>query len=357
MDTELSDFLEQLKSQDFSAKVISVRGRFHHDVHIDSVAHLAKLCVQDARFRLPDTEIWSPLPLRSNVNGEIIENISRIHEVALESILVKPSLWSLTVSSVIEETQGGFDGQLTFSAIGTDQFVPRLIKNRLVDLPSSSSRLSSNGECGRAEDEATNTQIKTNTSPTALPIAITGMGCRYAQADSPELLWEMLRLGKTAVSLLPNKRFNMDKLAREPKGPFFGNYLANPDVFDHRFFGISAREAEAMDPQQRLLLQVAYESMESAGYCGLKKANLPTDIGCYVGVGSDDYTDNVGSVNSNAFSATGTLQAFNSGRISHFFGWSGPSIVVDTACSSAAVAIHMACKVSYYSNAPNDAVL
>ncbi|KAJ5890374.1 Acyl transferase/acyl hydrolase/lysophospholipase [Penicillium subrubescens] len=344
MDTELSDFLEQLKSQDFSAKVISVRGRFHHDVHIDSVAHLAKLCVQDARFRLPDTEIWSPLPLRSNVNGEIIENISRIHEVALESILVKPSLWSLTVSSVIEETQGGFDGQLTFSAIGTDQFVPRLIKNRLVDLPSSSSRLSSNGECGRAEDEATNTQIKTNISPTALPIAITGMGCRYAQADSPELLWEMLRLGKTAVSLLPNKRFNMDKLAREPKGPFFGNYLANPDVFDHRFFGISAREAEAMDPQQRLLLQVAYESMESAGYCGLKKANLPTDIGCYVGVGSDDYTDNVGSVNSNAFSATGTLQAFNSGRISHFFGWSGPSIVVDTACSSAAVAIHMACK-------------
>jgi hypothetical protein len=362
MDTELSDFMEQLISQDFSAKVISLRGRFHHDTHITSVTYLAKLCELDARFRLPDTPIRCHLPLRSNVNGEIVENISSIHELALESILVKPSLWYLTVSSVVKETQSGIDEQVTFTAIGADQFVPRVIKNRLVELPS----LKSNDYCGisgqskeinhgfdLAEDGATNTQMKASASPTAVPIAITGMGCRYAQADSPELLWEMLQLGKTAVGPLPNQRFNMDKLAREPKGPFFGNYLANPDVFDHRFFGISAREAEAMDPQQRLLLQVAYESMESAGYCGLKKANLPTDIGCYVGVGSDDYTDNIGSVNSNAFSATGTLQAFNSGRISHFFGWSGPSVVVDTACSSAAVAIHMACKVRYDFKASN----
>ena len=100
-----------------------------------------------------------------------------------------------------------------------------------------------------------------------------------------------------------------------------------------------------MDPQQRLLLEVAYEAMESAGYCGLRASDVPKDVGCYVGVGSDDYTANVGSVHANAYSATGTLQAFNSGRISHHFGWSGPSLIVDSACSSAAVAVHLACKV------------
>ncbi|KUL81855.1 hypothetical protein ZTR_09738 [Talaromyces verruculosus] len=356
-DSELLDMMEQLKSQDLSAKVIDLRGRFHHNVHTTSVTYLGRLCEVDARFRMPDTAVPCRLPLRSNVDGDITDNVSKIHEVALESILVKPSLWALTVSSAFDKTQDMLDERLGFIAIGTNQFVPRSIKSRLIDLARSPSQPRSKDYCrvanqvnelnhafDRVEGEAMNTGVNTNASPTAIPIAITGMGCRYAQADSPELLWDLLKLGRTAVGPLPNRRFNMDKLSREPKGPFFGNFLANPNVFDHRFFGISAREAEAMDPQQRLLLQVAYEAMESAGYCGLKKAELPTDIGCYVGVGSDDYTANVGSVNSNAFSATGTLQAFNSGRISHFFGWSGPSIVVDTACSSAAVAIHMACK-------------
>lgn len=69
-------------------------------------------------------------------------------------------------------------------------------------------------------------------------------------------------------------------------------------------------------------------------------------MGCYLGVGSVDYEENVASDNAGAFSATGTLRAFISGRISHFFGWTGPSITFDTACSSSAVAIHTASKIS-----------
>lgn len=100
-----------------------------------------------------------------------------------------------------------------------------------------------------------------------------------------------------------------------------------------------------MDPQQRLLLQVAYEAVESSGYFG-RGGYRPTDVGCYVGVGTDDYCDNVASHPANAFSATGTLRAFISGRVSHYFGWDGPSMTMDTACSSAAVSIHTACKES-----------
>ncbi|KAJ5866964.1 CAZyme family CE10 [Penicillium rubens] len=344
----VDDLIKELGSHGLSVKIIDLKGRFHHASHITAVQYLSSLCDTDDRLRLAGTGTCV-LPLRSNVDGHLIGKISDIHKIALESILTKPSQWAMTVSAAVEHSRETND-DLSLAAIGTGQFVPRLVRNRVLDHTNNSlwdtkHEMLPNGI--HKSSFPTESMQSTNMAAmagTATPIAITGMGCRYAQADSPEQLWEMLELGQCGVSALPNERFKMDKLRREPKGPFWGNYLANPDVFDHRFFGISAREADAMDPQQRLLLQVGCEAMESAGYCGLRNPNVPTDIGCYVGVGSDDYTENVGSTHANAFSATGTLQAFCTGRLSHYFGWTGPSVVVDTACSSAAVSIHLACK-------------
>ena len=349
----MDDLTKELGGHGLSVKIIDLKGRFHHSRHVTAVQYLAGLCETDDRFRPART---SPcvLPLRSNVDGHMIGKRSAIYKTALESILTKPSQWAMTVSAAFEQVRET-DGDLGFVAIGTGQFVPRLVRTRVLD--HTNNKWSDTKQDARLPNgihkpsSATGSGSSIGTAiigPTVTPIAITGMGCRYAQADSPEQLWEMLELGRCGVNALPNERFKMDKLLREPKGPFWGNYLASPDVFDHRFFGISAREAEAMDPQQRLLLQVGYEAMESAGYCGIRSSNMPTDIGCYVGVGSDDYTDNVGSSNANAFSATGTLQAFCTGRLSHYFGWTGPSVVVDTACSSAAVSIHLACKVTFH---------
>ena len=178
-------------------------------------------------------------------------------------------------------------------------------------------------------------------------VAVIGIACRFPQADSVEEYWQLISSGKTAFAKFPVERFNPTDIDREPKvANFWGNFLRHPDEFDHRFFGISGREANTMDPQQRLALQVAYEALESSGCCSLPSEKQATDVGCYLGVGSVDYEDNVASENANAFSATGTLRAFISGRISHYFGWTGPSITFDTACSSSAVAIHTACKVS-----------
>lgn len=180
-------------------------------------------------------------------------------------------------------------------------------------------------------------------------IAIIGMACRYPEADSLEEFWELLSSGTSVARPLPEDRFKASELSREPKEPFWGNFLDHPDLFDHRFFNISGREARSMDPQQRLLLQVAYEALESSGYFGIHSSpdgSAASDVGCYVGVGSVDYGDNVGSHDATAFSALGTLRAFISGRVSHYFGWNGPSITYDTACSSAAVAIHSAVTVS-----------
>ncbi|RMD44083.1 hypothetical protein DV735_g971, partial [Chaetothyriales sp. CBS 134920] len=167
----------------------------------------------------------------------------------------------------------------------------------------------------------------------------------FPDADFLEEFWQLLISGGTSISKVPIERFDPADISREPKlGSYWGNFLRQPDAFDHRFFGISGREAKSMDPQQRLALQVAYEALESSGHCSLPPGKQERDVGCYLGVGSVDYEENVASENANAFSATGTLRAFISGRISHFFGWEGPSITFDTACSSSAAAIHTACK-------------
>lgn len=149
-------------------------------------------------------------------------------------------------------------------------------------------------------------------------VAIIGMACRYPEADSLDDFWALVNAGSCVIRQLPEDRFKASELIRQPKGPFWGGYLREPDVFDHRSFGISGREAKSMDPQQRVCLQVAYEAMESSGYCGLRSHEFDREVGCYIGVANDDYNCNVASHPINAFSLTGTLRTYISGRISHF---------------------------------------
>ncbi|KAF8215370.1 hypothetical protein K438DRAFT_1801130 [Mycena galopus ATCC 62051] len=119
-----------------------------------------------------------------------------------------------------------------------------------------------------------------------------------------------------------------------------GNFLDNVDEFDHRFFEISPREAKSMDPQQRILLHTAYEALENSGYVpNATPTSRPEMFGCYIGVATGDYVQNIRD-EIDVYYSTGTLRAFLSGRISFAMQLSGPSIVVDTACSSSNVAVY-----------------
>lgn len=177
-------------------------------------------------------------------------------------------------------------------------------------------------------------------------VAIVGMACKFPGAATLDEFWQVLSSGTSMIQRVPVERFPTEKLRRTStsKDPFWGNFLSDADAFDHRFFKKSSREATSMDPQQRLLLEVAYEAMQSSAYFGEAPSASKDDIGCFLGVGATDYGDNVASHSPNAFSAIGTLRAFLSGKISHYFGWTGPSITYDTACSSSAVAFHAACR-------------
>ena len=342
----LTTLMKAVADRGMSVRLLEVRGRYHHDCHESAVERIASLCECDHRFAFPDAQRLA-LPLRSTIDGAVITN-GPLHTALLRAILTERSRWHLTVSAVLEDACSK-NVHIQFIPIGAGSFVPPSVLRNEVSRPPTRPKIA-NG-CAPANTSPIDPVLTPSDTSSEgaegskFPIAIIGMGCRYPNADSPEELWELLEKGICAVQDLPESRFKISKLTRGPDGPFYGGLLRDPDAFDHRFFGISGREAKSMDPQQRVLLHVAYETLESSGYCGLRSDKLPNDIGCYVGVGAEDYGENVGSHPTNAFSATGTLRAFNSGRISHHFGWSGPSVVVDSACSSAAVSIHLACKV------------
>lgn len=82
--------------------------------------------------------------------------------------------------------------------------------------------------------------------------------------------------------------------------------------------------------------------MEQSGY--FNSPNPETRVGVYVGVCAADYEANIACYQPNAFSATGNLKSFIAGKISHYFGWTGPGLTIDTACSASAVAVHQACR-------------
>jgi hypothetical protein len=339
---DTSPFALQLSELGLSVHPIRLRGRYHNPVHKAAVQSLKELFRQDERFWFSAADRLA-LPLRSNADAELI-TAGNLHDIALECILLKPSLWYQNVAAAVATVRQRTNTNPAIFPVGTERVVPSSVTNSEIPKPKNiyAAPVSTHQPRNKIQNGEHTRVSHFNDSA----IAIVGMACRYPEADSLEDFWQLISAGKSAVRPVPDDRFSTSSLKREPKGPFWGNFLSNPDTFDHRFFSISGREAKSMDPQQRLLLQVAYEALESSGYFGPDTDPPPTDIGCYIGVGSVDYADNVACHDANAFSALGTLRAFISGRVSHQFGWSGPSITYDTACSSGAVAIHSAITVS-----------
>lgn len=175
-------------------------------------------------------------------------------------------------------------------------------------------------------------------------IAVVGMSIKVAGADDLEEFWKILCEGKSQHVEVPKERFGFETQWRDhdPKRKWYGNFMRDHDAFDNKFFKKTPREAASQDPQQRLILQAAYQAVEQSGY--FNKPDASTHVGCYLGVCSVDYENNIACHPANAFSATGTLRSFIAGKVSHYFGWTGPGLTIDTACSASAVAVHQACR-------------
>ncbi|OBJ72584.1 type I polyketide synthase [Mycobacterium sp. 1274756.6] len=183
------------------------------------------------------------------------------------------------------------------------------------------------------------------------PIAIIAVSCRFPGAADPEAFWELLAAGGNAIREIPEDRFDIDEFFDpdpETAGKTYtrrGGFLDAVDGFDPEFFGISPREAGWIEPQQRLMLETVWEGLERAGYApaGLRGSRT----GIFAGVGANEYAHLLSSESVDKiepYFITGNAVNAISGRVAFALGFEGPAVAVDTACSSALVAVHEACQ-------------
>jgi acyl transferase domain-containing protein/aryl carrier-like protein len=188
----------------------------------------------------------------------------------------------------------------------------------------------------------------------ARPLAIVGIGCRLpGGADSPRTLWNLLMGGVDAIVDVPASRWDVRRYydpdpdrpgkAYTKQGGFLREAI---DRFDPLAFGITPREAHHMDPQQRLLLEVTWEAFDDAGLP--QEALRGREVGVFVGGFTlDSLVAQLAPENHHlldSHSATGASMTMLSNRISYVFDLRGPSISVDSACSSSLMATHLACR-------------
>lgn len=176
-------------------------------------------------------------------------------------------------------------------------------------------------------------------------VAVIGMACKFSDTDSVEQFWEVLEAGRSTCRELPEDRFPHHRFHRRDYARSFKAHTINKvDNFDHKFFNVPSLEASFMDPQQRLALEVTYQALESSGYFTLNASELWKNTACFMATCATEYAENVATHKPTAFSLIGSIRPFIAGKISHHFGWTGPSMMYDAACAASGVAIHQACK-------------
>ncbi|KAI1178437.1 hypothetical protein F4777DRAFT_96275 [Nemania sp. FL0916] len=179
-------------------------------------------------------------------------------------------------------------------------------------------------------------------------IAVVGMAGRFPGAESIDELWKVLVEGTDQHRLVPADRFDVnshvDKTGKVKNTSLtpYGCFYDGVGNFDIALFKMSPREAAQTDPMQRLMLLTAYEALESAGYYDTGDSGSRPKNGTFYGVAGDDYRQANSSQDVDINYITGGTRAFGPGRVSYYFGWEGPSMSVDTACSASAVAMHQA---------------
>ncbi|WP_168188772.1 non-ribosomal peptide synthetase/type I polyketide synthase [Thermoflavimicrobium daqui] len=182
-------------------------------------------------------------------------------------------------------------------------------------------------------------------------IAIVGIACRFpGDVNSPSQFWELLCDEVDTITEVPPERWDIDQYydtdihSPGKMTTRWGGFLRSIERFDPHFFGISPREAIEMDPQQRLSLELAWEAFEDAGIQPSSLAQSMT--GVFMGAMWNEYarkgrSDTTGIVQ---HTATGQDTSIISARISYVFGLEGPSMTVNTACSSSLISVHLACQ-------------
>ncbi|MBK5304150.1 MULTISPECIES: SDR family NAD(P)-dependent oxidoreductase [Gammaproteobacteria] len=178
-------------------------------------------------------------------------------------------------------------------------------------------------------------------SPDTDAIAIIGISGRFPGARTPDELWQLLAEGRDLVGEIPAERYDWREHYGDPReNPaktrcIWMGSVPGIDEFDPLFFGISPREAKNLDPRQRLLLQESWNALEDAGIGPRQLA--AQRVGMFVGVEEGDFQRLAGEE-----SLTSSHNGILASRLAYFLNLTGPTMAINTACSSALVALHQA---------------
>ena len=177
-----------------------------------------------------------------------------------------------------------------------------------------------------------------------IEIAVIGMAGRYPKSTNMQEFWDNLVESKNCISDISENRFNRRRQSRS-SNRYRGGFIDAIDKFDSLFFNIAPREAETLDPQERLFLEVAWETLEDAGYYpeNLVNSKGESKIGVFVGAVWAMY-QTVGAEERLAGNEQAIASSFLwsiANRVSYCMNFSGPSIAVDTACSASLTALYL----------------
>ena len=187
---------------------------------------------------------------------------------------------------------------------------------------------------------------------TGSEIGVIGMAGRFPGASSIAAFWHNLQHGVESITFFADEELNASGVSRElladPGYVKAGGVLDAIERFDAAFFGLTPQEAAITDPQQRLFLECGWAALESAGY---DPEHYPEGIGVYTGAGMNTYLLNNLAPQHALIDSIGDFQTainndkdFLATRLSYKLNLRGPSITVQTACSTSLVAIHLACQ-------------
>ncbi|KAI2466205.1 putative polyketide synthase [Annulohypoxylon bovei var. microspora] len=366
--------IRQLRAAGVTTIPLAFKGKLHtpgaeRERHTNAIIDI---CHAMPELQFPDAAGLALPTYLDHPEGKPVaaEEVDLIGTV-LRSILATQLSWSSTVSRLVANGEEvsliafGLDRPVPASVLG--RFGPKQvhfedIENYINESLESSRRLRPSNDTGNHSNGLVQTQSARPSKPSVEPeenpedvIAIVGMSVKTAGAEDLESFGEMLKTGESQHQIITRERMVHDMLYRDdadadPKRKWYGNFMRDPDAFDHKFFKRSPRESMAIDPQGRLSLQGAYQAVEQSGYFNELATTSTSEhkrrkhVGVYVGLCSFEYEINIGCHPTSAFTATGGLRSFIPGRLSHYFGWTGPAMTVDTACSSSTVALHTACR-------------
>ncbi|MFI7012226.1 beta-ketoacyl synthase N-terminal-like domain-containing protein [Streptomyces sp. NPDC050145] len=179
-------------------------------------------------------------------------------------------------------------------------------------------------------------------TPSDAPVAVIGMSCRTSGAETLTEFWDLASRAERRLRDVPADRwYGLDEQVAAANTPR-AFLLDSVDGFDARFFGIAPRMAAFMDPQHRLMLELAWHAVENAGLDPESLEGEPVAV--FAGAFMSDYGERMLARGKRADGAAfpGTMMAFLANRVSYQFGWTGPSMVIDSACSAGLSALGFA---------------